>query len=222
MTHTQSYEYIALFTALTAGTLVITPTWSHFTVNVEGFRLVRLDNIDSAVCLRFVEQLAAVCGQLWKTLMINELPNYPKALHSLMGSYSGTQHTNSLTICIQARVSCQIFKQIRNVRVWIYGLINCILIVVIAHLQKSVFKSIIKKKLYTLSDFILLHAQQNAQKPADIWTHRMFCQTEVYLVLQIFNLDFLGVKLIVLFPYSIQKVDNCFFLSFNHLLKMTS
>lgn len=76
MTHSQgSQSHSVCNSALTAGTLLITPTWSHFTVNVERLRLVGLDNVDSAVCLSFVEQLAAVCCQLWKTVVINELPN---------------------------------------------------------------------------------------------------------------------------------------------------
>lgn len=44
-------------------------------------------------------------------------------------------------------------------------------------------------------------------------------QPRVYLVLKMFNLDFLLVKLIVLLPDCVQQVDDCFFLSFNHLLK---
>lgn len=55
------------------------------------------------------------------------------------------------------------------------------------------------------------------QKPADILTY----SESVYLVLKIFDLDFLVVKLIVLLPDGVQKVDNCFFLSFDHLLKIT-
>lgn len=31
--------------------------------------MVGLDQVDATVCLSFVEQLAAVCGQLWKTVM---------------------------------------------------------------------------------------------------------------------------------------------------------
>lgn len=47
-------------------------------------------------------------------------------------------------------------------------------------------------------------------------------QPGVYLVLKMLNLDFLVVKLIVLLPDCLQQVDDCFFLSFNHLLKRRS
>lgn len=76
MTQTQgSQNHRVSQQSLPAGTLVSTPTWSHLTVDVERLGLVGLDSIDSAVCLSFVEQLAAVCRQLWKMVMINELPN---------------------------------------------------------------------------------------------------------------------------------------------------